>query len=81
MVPETTAQKITKKGIIATDVEGKQQVIKADTVILATGFKCNNPLEKRLKGIVPEVYTIGDCVKPGKIEGAVGAAWRVARQI
>jgi 2-enoate reductase len=81
MVIETTAKKITNEGVIAMDAEGKEQVIKADTVILAAGFKCNNPLEKRLKGMVPKVYVIGDCVKPGKIEGAIGAAWRVARQI
>ena len=72
---------VTNKGVIAMDAEGKEQVIKADTVILAAGFQCNNPLEKRLKGMVPKVYAIGDCVKPGKIEGAIGAAWRVARKI
>jgi 2-enoate reductase len=81
MAVDTTARRITDKGVVAIDAEGKRQVIKADTVILAAGFKCNNPLEKRLKGVVPEVYAIGDCVKTGKIEGAIGAAWRVARQI
>jgi pyruvate/2-oxoglutarate dehydrogenase complex dihydrolipoamide dehydrogenase (E3) component len=81
MVIDTTVRRITDKGVVAIDAEGKKQVIKADTVILAAGFKCNNPLEKKLKSMVPEVYAIGDCVKPGKIEGAIGAAWRVALQI
>ncbi len=81
MLLNTTAQEVTHKGVVAVDSEGNKQLIKADTVILAAGFKCNNPLEKRLKGIAPEVYSIGDCVKPGKIEGAIGAAWRVACQI
>jgi 2-enoate reductase len=80
MVIDTRAQKITNTGVVAIDAEGKKQVIKADTVILAAGFKCNNPLEKKLKGMAPEVYAIGDCVKPGKIEGAIGAAWRIALQ-
>jgi NADPH-dependent 2,4-dienoyl-CoA reductase/sulfur reductase-like enzyme len=81
MAVDTTARRITDKGVVAIDAEGMRKVIEADTVILAAGFKCNNPLEKKLKGMGPEVYAIGDCVKPGKIEGAIGAAWRVARQI
>jgi len=81
MAVDTTARRITDKGVVAIDAEGKKQVIKADTVILAAGFKSNNLLEEELKGMGPEVYAIGDCVKPGKIEGAIGAAWRVARQI
>jgi len=81
MAVDMTAREVTSEGVVALDVEGKEQVIEADTVILAAGFKCDNLLEKRLKGVAPEVYAIGDCVKPGKIEGAIGAAWRVARQI
>jgi 2,4-dienoyl-CoA reductase-like NADH-dependent reductase (Old Yellow Enzyme family)/thioredoxin reductase len=81
MAVDTTARKITNKGVVAIDAEGKKQVIEADTVMLAAGFKCNNPLEKKLKSMVLEVYAIGDCVKPGKIEGAISAAWRVALQI
>jgi hypothetical protein len=38
-------------------------------------------LEERLKGEIPEVYAIGDCVEPGKIRGAVHSAARVARRI
>jgi len=81
MAVDTTAREITNKGVVAIDAEGKRKVIEADTVILAAGFKSNNPLEKELKGVVPEVYAIGDCVKPGKIEGAISSAWRVVRQI
>jgi len=77
----TTAQRITNEGVLALDSEGKEQVIKADTVILAAGFKCDKALEKGLKGISSKIYCIGDCVKPGKIEGAISSAWRVARQI
>jgi glycine/D-amino acid oxidase-like deaminating enzyme len=81
MVIDTTARKITDKGVVAIDAEGKRKMIEADTVILAAGFKSNNPLEGKLKGMGPEVYAIGDCVKPGKIWGAIESAWRIARQI
>jgi 2-enoate reductase len=81
MLTNTTAREITDKGVVAVDIEGNRQVIEADTVILATGFRSNNKLEEKLKGAIPEVYTIGDCVKPGKIWGAIDSASRTARQI
>jgi 2,4-dienoyl-CoA reductase-like NADH-dependent reductase (Old Yellow Enzyme family)/thioredoxin reductase len=77
----TTAQEITDKGVVAVDIEGNKQVIEADTVILATGFRPDKELEGRLKFKIPEVYTIGDCVKPGKIWGAIDSASRIARLI
>jgi len=81
MLINTTAQEIIDKGVVAVDTEGNKQVIEADTVILATGFKPDNELEYKLKGAISEVYTIGDCVKPGKIWGAIDSASRIARQI
>ena len=81
MLINTTAQEITAKGVVAVDMEGNKQVIEADTVILATGFKPDNELEYKLKGAISEVYTIGDCVKPGKIWGAIESASRIARHI
>jgi 2-enoate reductase len=81
ILTDTTAKEITDKGVAAIDVEGKERVIEADTVILATGFRANNELERKLKGAIPEVYTIGDCVKPGKIWEAIGTGSRIARLI
>jgi NADPH-dependent 2,4-dienoyl-CoA reductase/sulfur reductase-like enzyme len=81
MLTNTTAREITDKGVVAVDIEGNRQVIEADTVILATGFRSNNKLEEKLKGAIPEVYAIGDCVKPGKIWGAIDSASRIARLI
>lgn len=77
----TTAEEITDKGVVAVDMGGTKQVIEADTVILAVGFRSNKELEEKLKGRVPQLYTIGDCVKPGKILGAIHGGARVARQI
>lgn len=81
MLINTTAQAITDEGVAVVDMEGNKQVIEADTVIFATGFRANKELEGKLKGAAQEVYTIGDCVKPGKIWGAMESASRIARQI
>ena len=36
----------------------------ADTVILAVGMRPENRLAQELEGLLPKVYTLGDCVKP-----------------
>jgi pyruvate/2-oxoglutarate dehydrogenase complex dihydrolipoamide dehydrogenase (E3) component len=36
----------------------------ADTVILAVGMQPENKLARELEGLVPKLYTLGDCVKP-----------------
>lgn len=38
--------------------------IPADTVILAVGMRPENRLAQELEGAAPEVYTVGDCVRP-----------------
>ena len=53
----------------------------ADTVILAVGAQSDNKLAQELKGLVPEVYTIGDCVSPRDGASATYDAARVAEKI
>jgi len=77
----TTAEEVTDRGVIAVDMTGNRRVIEADTVVLAVGFRSNNELEQKLKGEVPELYTVGDCARLGKIMGAIHGGSRVARQI
>jgi len=38
--------------------------LRADTVILAVGMKSENKLAQELEGVVPELYAVGDCVRP-----------------
>jgi len=81
ILTNTTAKEITDKGVVAVDINGNKQVIEADTVVIAVGFTSNNELGEKLRGEIPEVYTIGDCVKLGKIWEAIHGGSRVARQL
>jgi len=81
ILTNTTAKEITDKGVVAVDINGNKQVIEADTVVIAVGFTSNNGLGEKLRGEIPEVYTIGDCVKLGKIWEAIHGGSRVARQL
>ena len=45
--------------------------LRADTVVLAIGFKSENTLYDKIKGRVPEVYQVGDCVEPRDVMHAI----------
>jgi 2,4-dienoyl-CoA reductase (NADPH2) len=52
-----------------------------DTAILAVGMRPENKLAKELEGLVPELYTLGDCVKPKDAAAAAVQAGQLARMI
>jgi pyruvate/2-oxoglutarate dehydrogenase complex dihydrolipoamide dehydrogenase (E3) component len=53
----------------------------ADTVILAVGAQSDNKLARELEGVIPEIYSIGDCVAPSDAAAAVYQAARMAAKI
>jgi thioredoxin reductase len=55
--------------------------LEADTVIPAPPLLPNAGLLEKLKTLVPEVYAIGDCCKPGLIVDAIGSAFLAAREV
>ena len=66
-------------GIVTIDSPaGEQKLGPFDTVVLAAGATAVNDLEAQVKGLVPEVYVIGDAAKPGKILAAVEKGAEVA---
>jgi 2-enoate reductase len=65
--------------VTETGVDSAHQHFDADTIVLAVGMQCNNeiPLEA-LAGRVPEVYAIGDCVRPRHVMSAIWEGYRTA---
>ena len=80
-ITDVKYKEITKEGVKYVDAEGKEQLVSADTVILATGRVPNRELYDALVGKVPELYDIGDCWRPDKIGTAIHDAARIARHI
>jgi NADPH-dependent 2,4-dienoyl-CoA reductase/sulfur reductase-like enzyme len=72
---------ITNNQVVISDQDGKRQKIKADTVVIAMGFKPNPSLYEALRAENVELYTIGDCVRPQSVGEAMHDAAGVARQI
>lgn len=81
MMTETKAVEITKGGLIVATREGVRQTIDADTIVLATGAKPNVELIQALEGKVPDVYCVGDCVKPRTILEAIHEGFGTALTI
>ena len=61
--------------------EGEIVFLPADTVVLAVGAQSESKLAQELKGLVPEVYSIGDCKKPRDAASATYSAARVVETI
>ena len=74
-------QEITDDAVVALDKDWNSYKFEADTVVNAMGYLSENSLGEALKGMVPEFYRIGDCVKPRNILYAVHEAAYVARKI
>lgn len=81
METNTTVQEITKKGVKVSRKEGAADFIEADYVVLAVGFTVYNPFDERINEVVPEVYSIGDCVKPRMIKEAMEEGFYIGRKM
>jgi NADPH-dependent 2,4-dienoyl-CoA reductase/sulfur reductase-like enzyme len=75
-----TVHSISERGVSVID-NYQMLFLKADTVVLATGSKVENELAEQLKGLVPELYTIGDCVEPRNSMDAIHEGFKVGREI
>lgn len=82
ILTDTNPLKITETGVEVANQEDKESTLEADTIIVATGMKSNNGVfVEKLWDKVPEVITIGDCVKPRRILHAIAEGYRRARVI
>ena len=55
--------------------------IPCDNVVLCTGDPSDNTLFNQLKGLVPELYIIGDAGKPADLSQAHADAYAVALKV
>jgi 2,4-dienoyl-CoA reductase (NADPH2) len=76
-------EEVTDKGLVITTKEGKKMTLEADTIMPSLFLKQNLDMATALKGKVPEIYTVGSCVKPEPdlMVDAIAAGARIAHQI
>jgi 2,4-dienoyl-CoA reductase-like NADH-dependent reductase (Old Yellow Enzyme family)/thioredoxin reductase len=63
--------KITPQAVVVTNKEGNESNLETDSVVLSTGSLPDNSLARSVKGKVPEIYEVGDCVAVRRISHAV----------
>ncbi len=80
MLTETKAVEIKKNAVVVETPKGRME-IECDTAVIAVGTKPNDGLYEKLKDKVPEIYKIGDCVKPRKAIDATHEAFELALKI
>jgi len=76
MLTSATCEEILGDSVRVTTAEGKKETIRADTVIIATGYNANDSLYKALEGKVSEIYCIGNSAKPRRIFEANGEGYQ-----
>lgn len=80
-ITNATIKKFTSNGVVYVQDNVEKELDGFDSIILALGAVANNPLEEKIKGMVKEVYVIGDAVKAGKVLEATAEAAKIAISI
>ncbi len=81
ILTETRVLEIMEKGVRIGDKQDEKSLLETDTVVLATGMKPTTGFWEILRGKIPEIYFIGDCVEPRKVMMAIWEGFRTARLI
>jgi len=74
------AAAIAEHGLII-EQDGKRQQISGDSIVLAMGSVPDDSLKLKLRKLKKPIFTIGDCVQPGRIVDAINQASYIARKI
>lgn len=75
---KANCQEITPTGVRIKDKDGREIMLSADTVIIATGVRADKKTAESFYGITPQTYMIGDCEKPRKIQEATMEGYTIA---
>ena len=81
LLTEIRYNEVTPSGLVITTKEGKKKTIEADTIVLAAGSVPDKKLYEDIRGKVPEVHCVGDCVAPRTIRDAIADGYHIGLQI
>ena len=76
----TRVERISEDGVAAKR-NGEELFFPADSIVLAVGSEPNRGFADAVRGKVPELYEIGDCVEPRKALQAIHEGWDVGLKI
>lgn len=66
-----SGQRVTEEGIIVKKTDGNEELVRADSVLCAVGYRADHRLFTELSQSAPIVQMLGDARRPGKVRDAV----------
>ena len=72
---------IRPEGLVFVDADGQEQLIEADTVVLAAGMRARIDEAMAFAGCAAQWAQVGDCIKPANVLMAVRTGYDAANQI
>jgi 2,4-dienoyl-CoA reductase-like NADH-dependent reductase (Old Yellow Enzyme family)/thioredoxin reductase len=82
IIPFTVVTRVTPEGVAVRDLfSRRERVIEADSLVYAGDNEVCDGLYRELKGKVPELYAIGDCVSPRKVDAAIREGFLTALKL
>jgi len=82
LIPFIQFKEITDEGVSVVHPDGREQLVEADTVVIAAGSLPNDSLSKSLASRTWDpLYLIGDCTGSGRIYDAIHDGARVGRTV
>ena len=76
-----TGKRITPEGLWCVNADGREELIRANTVICAVGQRANRAEAESLHTAAPFVREVGDCVRPANITKAMYEAYHAALDV
>ena len=80
-VTETAGQEITEEGLRVIRKDGGTELLQADTVVVAVGYRSNLDTVAPLRRCAPKVELVGDCRRPGKVTDAIFDGYYLAMDL
>lgn len=77
----SVVKEIQPDGVLIASEEGVEEKIIAKSVVIALGFEKNMELGESLKGVVNEVYMVGDCAEPARMADATKQGYRAGCRV
>lgn len=81
MLTGAKCENINDDGATIINRAGRKLIIKADTIVIATGSSPNNRLSQILQTRKIPVITVGDCVSPRRIINAIEEGAKAGREV
>ena len=70
-----------RDGILTAEIDGTEEAIRADSVVLCVGYRSENSLYNEVKDETDEIYVLGDAKNVSNIMYAIWDAFEVASHI